>query len=477
MPKTLLVAWREFAATVFTKGFILGVIMTPVMLVIVVGALAMVRNLEGPQIVGTVALIDRSGTVAEGVQRRFGEDAVAEEAKRQAEQVEQMMEQASELTGGQGNMAMSQARAEIERRLKGPNLTLEVMPPDASEDAIKEELAKAEIKTKGQQDHAAPASRLALIVVPPEAVTPTDGTYAPFLSYFADKLDFEIQARVRDRVEDAIVEARLATDPRIAQTGLRPQEILTIVRPPQAETKTIDEKGEEKKSIGELRMLLPMGFMILLMTAVFTGGQGLLTSTVEEKANRVMEVLLSAVSPRQIMVGKILGQMCVGLVILVLYTGIGAAAVIFALKQTGLISAMDIVYLLIFFVIAYFLVASMMAAIGAAVNDMREAQTLLGPVMVVLMLPWLCWFLIQRAPNSTFATVLSFIPGINPFIMVIRLAGSEPIPAWQIPVGILIGVVSVLFAGWAAAKVFRVGLLMYGKPPDFKTLVRWIKMA
>jgi ABC-type Na+ efflux pump permease subunit len=97
--------------------------------------------------------------------------------------------------------------------------------------------------------------------------------------------------------------------------------------------------------------------------------------------------------------------------------------------------------------------------------------------MVIVMIPWLTWFLIQRAPNSPLATILSFIPGANPFVMMIRLCGSEPVPTWQIPVSILVGVASVVVAGWGAGKVFRIGALMYGKPPNFKTLWRWIKMA
>jgi ABC-2 type transport system permease protein len=223
-------------------------------------------------------------------------------------------------------------------------------------------------------------------------------------------------------------------------------------------------------------MLLPAGFMILLLVSVMTGGQYLLTTTIEEKSSRVVEVLLSAVSPMQLMTGKIIGQMAVGLVILGIYAGMGVAGLV-SFAMLGLLDLMLLVYLLIFYVIAYFVLASMMAAIGSAVTEMREAQTLMTPVMVMIMIPWLLWLPITRNPNSTFAVVTSFIPPINTFVMMLRMTSTSPPPLWQVWLSIAIGLVSVYAALWFAAKVFRVGLLMFGKPPNFATLIKWVKMA
>ena len=480
MPKTMLVAWREFSATVFTKGFLLGVIMTPVMLVVVFGAISLMQGLKGPQIAGEVALIDRTGAVAAGVQKRFTAAADAKDAEEQAAKARAVIDKASPIAGAQGQAAAAEVERQMKERAANTHLTLHVLPADADVDKEREPLARAQIKTRDQAaGGAGEPSRLALVVIPEDAVTrATAGeAYGSFSAYFAEKLDFQVQERVTSRVRDSVVEARLAGSQRLRDAGFTPDEVLAMVKPPKVQSKTIDRTGNEKDSVGELRLFIPMGFMLLLMTAVFTGGQGLLTSTVEEKSSRVMEVLLSALSPMQIMIGKILGQMGVGLVILVIYAGLGVTALVLLLHRANLIGPMDLVYLLIFFLIAYFIVASMMAAIGSAVNDMREAQTLMMPVMMVIMLPWLSWFLIQRAPNSTLATVLSFVPGINPFIMVIRLSGSEPIPTWQIPVGIAVGVVTVVVSAWAAAKIFRIGALMHGRPPNFATLIKWVRMA
>ena len=144
----------------------------------------------------------------------------------------------------------------------------------------------------------------------------------------------------------------------------------------------------------------------------------------------------------------------------------------------GLIDPWLIVYLLIFYLIAYFVIASMMAAIGAAVNEMREAQTLMTPVMLVVMLPWILWLPITRDPNSVFATVMSLVPPINSFVMLLRMTSTTPPPLWQVWLSIADRRgVGRSAAVWLAAKVFRVGLLMHGKPPNMATLWRWVRMA
>jgi ABC-type Na+ efflux pump permease subunit len=222
--------------------------------------------------------------------------------------------------------------------------------------------------------------------------------------------------------------------------------------------------------------MLPAAFMILLFASVMTGGQSLMTTTVEEKSSRVVEVLLSAVSPMQLMAGKIMGQMAVGFIVLAVYAGMGLATLM-SFAMLGLVDISLLFYLVVFYLISYFVVASLLGAIGAAVNEMREAQNLMGPVMIVLMVPWLLWMPISRAPDSTFAVVASFVPPINPFVMLIRMTSSSPPPTWQVWLSILVGVVSVYAALWFAAKVFRVGVLMFGRPPNLATLIRWARMA
>ncbi len=316
-------------------------------------------------------------------------------------------------------------------------------------------------------------ARLALVVVHQDSVVLAEGRekFGNYDLYVREKLDDRIEDEIKTGLWNAIVDAR------VSHAGLDREQIDALTRVGRVRSKTVTKEGETETNQA-VKLLMPAAFMLLLFASVMTGGQSLMTTTVEEKSSRVVEVLLSAVSPMQLMTGKIIGQMCVGFLFLVLavYAGMGITGLV-TYALLGELEISDLLYLVIFYLIAYFVIASLLAAIGAAVNEMREAQSLMGPVMVMLMVPWVLWMPISRAPDSTFAVVTSFLPPVNPFVMLIRITSTSPPPAWQVWVSILIGVASVYGALWFAAKVFRVGLLMYGKPPNFGTLVKWVRMA
>lgn len=461
MQKIIQVALREFLATVTTKGFIFGVLIMPLMMLVVMTVLPRLINKSGPAISGQVAVIDQSRKVGEGVRKNL--DAEVIKALREAQ-----------LAGG-GDQAASERKPDVDndknKMMRDANpgaaagkaamLYVEVLPPETDV-----EQAKATLLDPTRPE----GSRLAVVVVPAEAVSPSDkGDYAGFDLYGAPKLDFQILDKISEGISDAIISARLR-DRQYDETKIR-----KIMAHPYAKATTVTESGDRPTSEGAA-IWLPMGFMVLLWISVFTAGTGLLTTTIEEKASRIMEVLLSAASPMQIMTGKIFGQMGVGAVILSVYLVLGLGSLL-SFKYMHLIEWSDMGLFIVYFFIAFFLVAAMMGAIGSAVNDMREAQSLMTPVTLMLIIPWILWLPIARNPNSMFAQVLSFVPPISPFIMVVRVAGAEPIPTWQIPASILLGVVYVYGAIWASAKVFRIGVLMYGKPPNMKTLFRWIRMA
>jgi ABC-type Na+ efflux pump permease subunit len=214
----------------------------------------------------------------------------------------------------------------------------------------------------------------------------------------------------------------------------------------------------------------------LLFIGVLTGGQTLMTSTIEEKSNRVVEVLLAAVSPLELMWGKLIGQLGVGLVVMAIYIGMCVLG-LFQFALFGLLDPMLIVWLLAFFLVTYLVFGALMLAIGAAVNQIADAQSLLGPVMLLLIAPYMLAPIIGQAPNSVFSVAVSFIPPINTFAMMARLATVTPPPVWQVLLSLLIGVAAAAGAVWFAAKVFRIGLLMHGKPPNLATLIRWARQA
>ena len=221
---------------------------------------------------------------------------------------------------------------------------------------------------------------------------------------------------------------------------------------------------------------LPFMVGLLLFVGVITGGQTLMTSTVEEKSSRVVEVLLSAVSPFELMAGKLIGQLGVGLLAMSIYLGLGLLA-LYSFAMLGIIDPLLIVYLLVFFLITYLIFGALMMSIGAAVNEIQEAQSLMGPVMLLLILPYLLSPMIGRAPNSPLSVALSFIPPVNTIAMMTRMASDVPPPAWQVWLTLVVGIAGACAAVWFAGKVFKVGLLMHGKPPNVRTLIRWAREA
>jgi ABC-type Na+ efflux pump permease subunit len=347
-----------------------------------------------------------------------------------------------------------------------PRLHVVPVPPETNL-----EVQKAPLKTPLPKPGAGEMPRLAVVVVHDNAVRPAPGgdqlgTYDLFVR---GKLDDRLVDAVHNGLREAIVAARLSE---LGVDPARVKNLTTVTRPA---SRTVTAEGERTTN-RELNMLLPAAFMILLLVSVLTSGQYLLTTTVEEKSNRVVEVLLSAVSAMELMTGKILGQMAVGFLVLALYAGLGMIALV-SFATLGLLDPLMLVYLIIFYLLAYFTFASFMAAVGSAVNEMREAQSLMMPLMVGLMIPWILWLPLSREPNSLLAVSLSFIPPFSNFVMLLRMTSVAPPPAWQPWVAIAISAGGVCASVWFAAKVFRVGLLMFGKPPTLGTLVRWARMS
>jgi hypothetical protein len=475
--RTLQVAIREFNSVVLTKGFLLGIVLVPLISAIATGGAVLAAKAKAPKIEGRVIVIDRSALASGYVTTRLSPAAQKAEAERQQKAVQKAADKvidsinlpADKKDAAKAQMSLSAGAAD-----KTADLTIETRDPSTDIESIKKDIRASDIKASRKPDQ--PLPLLAAVIIPKESVTPgADGKYADLDVFVNPKLDFEVQNRIQRGAADGVVDTRLATDARITSSGMAAATIRDILDPPGANAVTVTADGE-RKSMGPIAMLIPVGFMILLMMSVMTAGSYLMTALVEEKSSRVMEVLLSAVSPLQLMFGKIMGQMAVGLVILIVYGGLGLAGLV-AFALMDLLEPIKLVYFVCFFLISFLTIASIMAAVGSAVNDMREAQTLQAPIIMLIMVPWFMWSFVQRAPNSTLAVILGFTPLLNPFTMVIRLGGSEPIPTWQVLVSILIGAATSAFMVWAAAKIFRIGVLMYGKPPNFATLIKWIRMA
>jgi ABC-type Na+ efflux pump permease subunit len=318
----------------------------------------------------------------------------------------------------------------------------------------------------------APGERhLAVIVVHPDAVAPAAGRreYGTYDLYASRALDDATESAIHDGLRQAIVNARLR------ESGLDRAALEATMRVTRPRAVTVAAGGEQQAG-RDFNRMLPFLLGMLMFVGVIVSGQTLMTSTIEDKSSRVVEVLLAAVSPFELMAGKLLGQLAVGLIVLLLYVGVGLVGLL-SFAMLGLLDPVLILYLVGFFLITYLVFGALMIAIGAAVNQIADAQSLMGPVMMLLVAPYLLAPMVSRAPNAPFAVVASFVPPVNAFVMMTRLASPAPPPVWHVLVSMMLGCAAAIGCLWFAAKVFKVGLLMHGKPPTFATLIRWARSA
>jgi ABC-2 type transport system permease protein len=161
---------------------------------------------------------------------------------------------------------------------------------------------------------------------------------------------------------------------------------------------------------------------------------------------------------------------------LTLYVGLGLLALGQSAAQ-GAVTPMVVAALVLLFLLAYLTYGALMLTVGAAVSSNADAQSLLGPVMVLLLVPYFLAVYVGMTPGLTLWAILSFVPPVNSFIMLARVASDTPPPFWEVLLSFGVGMMFVACVLWFAAKVFKVALLMHGKPPSIATLVRWARMA
>jgi len=456
--KILVTAIREYKSTVLTPAFIFATFILPVIFYGVMIAAISSGALEGDKQAaeGTIGIVNQTpnSDVVESIERFFTPEQQATYRVRQVE--EAVDRQVSALPFEERKEAFEQGiRAKVERETPPPaNITIEALPADADIDV--------------QRDRVRTGELLALVVLPE---TVMDDSRTRFELVGAQKLRDEIADQITTGVQEGIVNERYA------QASIDRDVVRELAKRPRAKRVTVTESGET--DVGDRAELIsPIAAIMLQFLAIFTGAGYLLTSMVEEKSSRVVEVLLSAVSPMQLMTGKVVGGAMVGITVLAIYGGFGVAAAIrFGLME--LISPATLAMLIVYFFIGYFTYASLFAAVGSVVNEAREAQALQGPLFgIAFLFIYLGMFAAMNDSNSLVTRLLSFFPLGTPFIMSMRVGNpADPPPMWEIPATMAVGFATVVFLIWASAKIFRVGVLMYGKPPSLIGLVKMVRQA
>ena len=286
--------------------------------------------------------------------------------------------------------------------------------------------------------------------------------------------DFEKLRAINRALNNVVIEKRLKRE------GLDPQKVAQYIKRVGLQPIKITKKGEEEDTGGTFMISYILALIIYMAILIY--GQVIMRGVIEEKSSRVVEVVLSSLRPFQLMMGKILGIGAVGLTQFSIWTlfGIGASVYGTSFIPAGANFAMPsipayvFVYFVVFFILGYFLFGTLYAAIGSLVNSEKEAQQLVMPVTMFLIVPIMLMIFIIRAPNSPIAVFLSFIPFFAPILMFLRITVLIP-PFGQIGASIVILILTILFMIWLTAKIYRVGILMYGKRPKLAEIVRWMR--
>jgi ABC-2 type transport system permease protein len=412
-PKLWAIVRREYLERVRTKAFVIGTILGPLLMagLMIVPAL-MARSKSKPL---RVAVVDVSGSLRDEVE---------------------------------------QALREVK---DGERTRFDVLPgaSDAS-DAAREPLRRA-VKDQSLDGY---------VVLPKDVLR--DGTityYGRNVSNFGDL----------NSLEGTV--GRVLVSRRLTAAGLDPKKVSDLTREAKLTRMRVSDTGEREDQ--GATFLLALILMMILYISILMWGQAVMTSVIEEKTSRVVEVMASGVPSTTLLLGKLIGVGSAGLTQFLVW-----ALSLFAvsLASAGAIGSfvmpeippLLLVSFVVFFLLGYFFYSALYATIGASVNTVQEAQGLVFPVLMPIILAMVCWPAVMQSPDGRLAFTISMIPGMSPLIMFLRIVVLTP-PMWQILLSIALLALSILAVVWFAARVYRVGILMYGKRPTFPEIVRWVR--
>jgi ABC-2 type transport system permease protein len=310
-----------------------------------------------------------------------------------------------------------------------------------------------------------------VIAVPSSVLTDGKAEYVT-----REARNFNIFEQFTDAVSDAVVSRRLAAE------GFDFARVKTLTEPIEMEMSRVSATGEveEKNFLAEYGLVFI--FVMILYMAILSWGITISRSIVEEKGSRVIEVLLSSLTPRDLMLGKLVGVGLAGMTQLAIWALVGLAMSGYAASSAvAMLSSMEIPpavfgYLMMYFLLGFLLYSALFMTVGAACSTEQDAQQYQGLITLPMIVPLMTLMLLIQNPASSLAVVLSMIPLFAPMMMLARIILLEP-PMWQILLSVALLLVAIYLSIVFAARVFRVGILIYGKRPSLRELIHWYKLA
>ena len=415
MRNTWLIARREYIERVRTKAFLISTILIPLLLYCftVLPAKMITRKATG---VRNIVVVASSQQFGERIRER-----IAEEANDSGRQYK---------------------------------VTVDANPADAERDALRGKVTSGEID--------------GFVWATDESVAARKVTYTG-----RETSDFiEISS-----LQEAVSHAHLRN--RLAAAGVKVGDLDDVLKPVSMETVRL-EGGRENRLSGTAMFTVAVILAIFLYMTMIMYGVAVMRSVLDEKSSRIIEVMLASVTPKELMAGKVLGVGAVGLSQLMIWgvaAGVLGAPGVVAVAGMGLsIPIRVLLWLPVFFLLGFALYSVSYAALGASVNTEQEAQQFQMIVMLPLILAITMMYAVIRQPNSGLAIALSIFPFTAPVLMYLRMVVSEP-PAWQL--GLSLGLLLATIYGMVVlcARIYRVGILMYGKRPTLPEILRWLRYA
>lgn len=288
-----------------------------------------------------------------------------------------------------------------------------------------------------------------------------------------------------DFVEVASLESALRTSvlrQQLMSHGAAASDIDTMMKDFDLETIAL-KGGQEEKSKGPTQFISAIVMVMMLYMTLLIYGMSVMRSVLEEKTSRVMEVVLSSAKASELMAGKVLGVGAVGLTQVAIWIVIAAGAsapsllAMAGVKESAFHMDMKLIpAFAVFFVGGYMLYSSLFAALGAMVNSEQEAQQWQTFVTLPIVVPMVMMMFVIRQPNAPVSMWMSLVPFFAPILMYLRIVVQTP-PWWQILLSVGILAASVAGVIWLCARIYRVGILMYGKKPTLPEIMKWVKYA
>jgi ABC-2 type transport system permease protein len=239
---------------------------------------------------------------------------------------------------------------------------------------------------------------------------------------------------------------------------------------------SVDPTGRIKEAEPTNRianMLVPLAAMLLMFIVVMVGASPLMQSVLEEKMQRIAEVLLGSVRPFELMMGKLLGMVGVSLTMATVYI-VGAYL---AMQKAGYVQffpAQIVWWFVAYLAMAVLMYGAVFIAVGAAVTDLKESQALVTPVMLIVISPMVIWVNVLKEPQAAYSVVASLFPPATPMLMLLRQTVPPGVPQWQPLLGMALMLLTTVLLVFAAGRIFRVGILMQGRGAKFRELCRWV---